>query len=99
MAFAYTGTDDFTGNAYAFNLEGVTTDDGMVSATLVTADGSCDIAEHINEDGSIERVDSNIRFNLIDDVAKLFPCERPSLAPRADYVPLAAIYSALQAKL
>ena len=90
------GEDDFTGEKYAFNLCGKDVEDGMVKATIVTARGTVEIAEHI-ADGKVERTDSNIRINQIDDLAELFDADRPALAPAEDYVPLQAIWDALEA--
>ena len=90
------GEDDFTGEEYAFNLHGKEIEDGMVKATIVTAHGTMEIAEHIT-DGKVERTDSNIRINQLDSLAGLFEADRPALAPAEDYVPLQAIWDALEA--
>lgn len=90
------GEDDFTGEKYAFNLLGKEIEDGMVKATIVTAHGTMEIAEHIT-DGKVERTDSNIRINQLDSLAGLFEADRPALAPVEDYVPLQAIWDALDA--
>ena len=91
------GEDDFTGEKYAFNLYGKDVEDGMVKATIVTARGALEIAEHIDDDGKVERTDSNIRINQLDSLAGLFEADRPALAPAEDYVPLKAIWDALEA--
>ena len=89
------GEDDFTGEEYAFNLHGKEIEDGMVKATIVTAHGAMEIAEYI-ADGKVERTDSNIRINQVDRLAGLFEADRPALAPAEDYVPLQAIWDALE---
>ena len=89
------GEDDFTGEQYAFNLCGKEIEDGMVKATIVTARGTMEIAEHI-AGGKVERTDSNIRINQLDNIARLFEADRPALAPVEDYVPLQAIWDALE---
>ena len=90
------GEDDFTGEEYAFNLSGKEIEDGMVKATIVTARGTMEIAEHI-AGGKVERTDSNIRINQLDSLDGLFEADRPALAPAEDYVPLQAIWDALEA--
>ena len=89
------GEDDFTGEEYAFNIFGKEIEDGMVKATIVTAHGAMEIAEHIT-DGKVERTDSNIRINQLDSLAELFEADRPALAPVEGYVPLQAIWDALE---
>ena len=89
------GEDDFTGEEYAFNLSGKEIEDGMVKATIVTARGAMEIAEHIAGE-KVERTDSNIRINQLDSLAGLFEADRPALAPVEDYVPLQAIWDALE---
>ena len=90
------GEDDFTGEQYAFNIYDKEVEDGMVKATIVTAHGTMEISEHIT-DGKVERTDSNIRINQLDNIARLFEADRPALAPVEDYVPLQAIWDALEA--
>ena len=68
----------------------------MVKATIVTAHGTMEIAEYI-ADGKVERTDSNIRINQLDNIAPLFASDRPALAPVDGYVPLQAIWDALEA--
>lgn len=92
------GEDDFTGEEHAFNLSGKEIEDGMVKATIVTAHGAMEIAEHINDDGKVERTDSNIRINQIVSLAELFNrVDYAGLTQAADYVPLKAIWDALEA--
>lgn len=101
--FEYIGADDFTGIAYAFSLRDVELEEiegaPAIRATIVTEQGDLEVVEWLDENGKVERTDSNIKLNAVSDLAKLFPCERPGLAPVADYLPLAAIFDALQEKV
>ena len=104
-AFTYTGTDDFTGNHYAFDLENVYIHDDFekmgpaIEATIVTPKGRFDILEWV-ENGRVARgsPDSNISVNCDSDVADLFGFERPAMAPVEAYIP-DALFDALQGHL
>lgn len=74
------------------DFHGKDVEDGMVKATIVTAHGAMEIAEHINDDGKVERADSNIRINQIVSLAELFNrVDYAGLTQAADYVPLQAV--------
>lgn len=104
----YSGIDEFTGNPYAFSLseicfEGCDVGDKhkplLVVGKLTTSAGTVEVSEWINtEDGEllIERVDSSITTHQLEDVSRLFDtAAKPDLMPTKDYLPLKAIYDAL----
>jgi len=101
--YQYTGVDEFTGQSYAFDLYGVKilknfedTGADMITATLVTAKGQCEINEWVN-DGEIARTDSNIlTSDESNEINELLGFEYPRLDPYPQ-VP-DAIFDALQEK-
>lgn len=78
------------------------TDFDMVKFDLVTDLGRVELAEHVNYDSegdfkSVEYTDSNIRYNMVDELCSVFDLtDKPSLMPAIDYVPFGYIIEAVE---
>lgn len=103
--FSFVGTDEFTGQQYAFNLEFFEFhadwegNGPAVEAVLVTPNGSLNLVEWV-EDGKVCRAspDSNIMVNVSDEAASAFAFDLAGLTPSDVFVP-DALFDALDEKL
>lgn len=78
----FKGMDGFTGKNYEFGIDAVDLEDKMIKFTLSTGRGRAEcLGEHINDDNTVDRTDSNLRINCIRDIHGLFTeGEAPSLS-------------------
>ena len=71
-----------------------------ISSDVVTKNGSVRVCEWINNDGRVERGDSNIYTNEAESLATIFDMsDRPAMAPIDYYLPIHEIHNAMDAFL